>query len=195
MANLSALLDKEVSAEIEAILSEAKESAAELLSQAQAEADAISAQLVRGSEVQRDAALVRAQSSAKLEAASLKLKAQHAAVENVFAGVGRRFDSLRQDADAYRLILSKLISEAASAFPDSGVKAIHVNPADVELAEGIIASLGLVASIRSDNDVGAGVRLRGQDNVVVENTLGQRLDALRDELASDVSGLLFSAET
>lgn len=195
MANLSALLDKEVSAEIETILSEAKESAAELLSQAQIEGDAVRAQLMRASETQRDAALVRAQSSAKLEAASLKLKAQHAAVENVFTVVGSRLDALRHDIDAYRTILSKLISEAVSVFPDGGVEAIHVNPADVDLAESIKASLGLVASVRSDVDVGAGVRLHGQDNVVVENTLGQRLDALREELASDVSGILFSAES
>jgi vacuolar-type H+-ATPase subunit E/Vma4 len=194
VANLSALLDREVSAEIEAILSEAQESAAGLLAQARVEAEALSAQLGRVSDVKHGAGLVRAQSGARLEAASLKLQAQHKAVENVFEAARGRLDLLRSESESSRSVLFQLLEEAASAFPEGGVQDIYVNPADLELAKEIALAVGLPDNVKSDAVVGFGVRLRGQDNIVVENTLGQRLNALRDELASDVSRVLFSAE-
>ncbi|HEV2126581.1 MAG TPA: V-type ATP synthase subunit E, partial [Chloroflexota bacterium] len=62
MANLSALLDKEASLEIEAILSEARERASEIVAKAREEADTVVAQQERVARTQYDAALVRSRS-------------------------------------------------------------------------------------------------------------------------------------
>ena len=72
--------------------------------------------------------------------------------------------------------------------------AILVDPADLGLASEVAAASGLADRVEAEPGVGAGVRLRQSENITVENTLGQRLAALRDELASYVSGVLFGSE-
>ena len=194
MANLAALLDRGASAEIEAILAEARERASELVSQARSDADALLAQRRRVAEAQHAAALIRAQSSAQLEAASLKLTAQHRAIEGVFEGVRAELDALRS-SPRYRPVLAGLLEEAVSSFPEGGVvDAVLVDPTDLALAREVAAASGLADRVEAEPGIGAGVRLRQSENITVENTLGQRLAALRDELASYVSGALFGSE-
>lgn len=193
MANLSALLGRGASAEIEAILAEARERASELLSQARSDAETLLAQRSRAAEAQHAAALIRAQSGAQLEAASLKLTAQHRAIEGVFEGVRAELEALR-GSPRYRPVLAGLLEEAVSSFPEGGVDAVLVDPADLGLASEVAAASGLADRVEAEPGIGAGVRLRQSENITVENTLGQRLAALRDELASYVSGVLFGSE-
>lgn len=194
MANLSALLDKGASAEIEAILAEAREHTSELISQARSEAETLLAQRRRLAEAQHAAALIRAQSGARLEAASLKLTAQHRAIEGVFEGVRAELEALR-GSPRYRPVLAGLLEEAVSSFPAGGVDRVLVDPTDLGLAREVAAASGLADRVETEPGVGAGVRLRQSENITVENTLEQRLAALRDELASYVSGVLFGSET
>ena len=193
MANLSALLGRGASAEIEAILAEARERASELLTQARSDAETLLAQRSRAAEAQHAAALIRAQSGAQLEAASLKLTAQHRAIEGVFEGVRAELEALR-GSPRYRPVLAGLLEEAVSSFPAGGVDAVLVDPADLGLASEVAAASGLADRVEAEPGIGAGVRLRQSENITVENTLGQRLAALRDELASYVSGVLFGSE-
>ncbi len=60
MANLAALLEKEAGAEIEAMLSEARTRASEIVANAKSEAESILAQRERSAKTQHEATLVRA---------------------------------------------------------------------------------------------------------------------------------------
>lgn len=191
MADLAALLDREASAEIEAITSEARTRAEEIVAKAEADAQALLAQRQRAAESQHEAAMVRARSSAQLEASSLKLQAQQSAIESVFSAVEGRLAALAGDAARFKPVLTTLLREAIDALGGaSAVRGLVVNPADHALATEVASSLGLTAQVRTDPSVVGGVRLEGGSNVAIENTLLGRLDALRDDLAADVARAL-----
>lgn len=195
MASLSALLEKEASAEIEAILSEARARASEIVANAETEAEGVVQQQERRAKAQYEAALIRAKSSAQLEASSLRLNKQHEAVERVMAAVKEKLAALSRDASRYQGVLAGLLDEAVAGLGGRDkVQAVLVNPADVALAEKLVQDRGLNAQVSGDERVKAGVRLRAASNVSVENSLFGRLEALRDELASDISRTLFGKD-
>lgn len=196
MADLAALLDKEASAEIEQILSEARKRASEIVEAAEAEAEALLANRKRSIEASARAALVRARSSAQLESSSLTLRAQHGAIEDVFKEAEKRVEALTR-GPTYVEVLGALLKEAVAAGSGNpaDVKAVVVNPADKEAAVKAAKQLSLADKITTDPSVKAGVRLDGgASHVTIENTLYGRLASLRDELAAEVSQVLLSKE-
>ena len=115
MADLSTLLAKEASTEIEAILSEANERAAQITEAARSEAESIVADRERRAKSQREASLVRARSAAQLEASAIRLRAQHEGVRGVFDDVRRRLDELVADKSRYPAVFEKLLEQAVAA--------------------------------------------------------------------------------
>ena len=192
MSDLSALLDREASAEIETLLSEARQRASEIVAEATAEAEQQLGQKRRAAEAQREATLVRAQSAARLEASALKLRAQHAAVEAVFAAVRDELEALAKDSTAYAKALRALLAEAVEAVGAGEVTAIHAPPADVAVVAEAAKALGLDAPVSEADGLVAGVRVATGGGATIENSLGQRLAALEGELAAEVSATLFA---
>ena len=193
MADLSTLLEKEASTEIEAIVAKAQARAAEILEAARVEAEAIVSSRERSVKAQREAGLVRARSAAQLEASALKLRAQHAGVEKVFAGVRQRLAELAADPQRYEPVFGKLLSEALAAVGKENVATVEVAASDVALAERALAADGVSAKVEAVTDVSGGVRVRTKSRSAIENTLTDRLEALEGELASEVSQALFGA--
>lgn len=194
MADLSALLDKEASTEIETILSEARKRASEIVAGAKSEADALEAARARAVKAQAEATLVRAKSAAQLEASSLRLNAQHDGVEGVFAAARAALDEMVGDEGAYAPVFAKLLTEAVAGVGGLGLQALVVAPQDRALADKAVAAAGLNVPVETADDIKGGVRLRTANRSVIENTLYGRLDALRGELASEVSTALFGAK-
>jgi len=184
MANLAALLDREAGAEIEAILSEARQRASEIVARAKDEAKTIVAQKERQLLGEHEAAIVRAKSAAQLEASALKLRTQNEAVQGIFGKVEEGIAALMKDKSRYQGVLNNLFKEAAEAV--GNVSSIIVNPADKDL---IKAPQGV--KVETDPNIVGGLRLRGdKSNATIENTLGARLETLRNDLASDVYKML-----
>jgi V/A-type H+-transporting ATPase subunit E len=192
MADLAALLDKEASAEIDAILAEARERASAIVADADAEAEAIVAKRERTAKAAREATLVRARSAAQLAAASTRLQAQQRAIQSVFEAVEARFADLPNDAERYRGLMDALLREAVEGVGGTPT-AIRVAPGDVDLAREVATAAGVDAEVQAADDVRSGVRVVA-GSVSVENTLPARLEALRDELASDVARVLEGPE-
>lgn len=191
MANLAALLEREASAEIEAILSEARARASEIVAKAEEDAKAMTAQRERLSQTQSEAARVRARSAAQLEASSLRLRAQHGLVEGVFEAAEAEIRTLTKDDKRYTPVLSTLLDEAVAALGGQDqVAKIIVNPADERRAREAAKKHGLDGKVETDAAVEGGVKLKATSNVTVENSLFDRLYAARDDLASEVSRLL-----
>lgn len=192
MADLASLLEREASAEIEAILAEARERAAQIVADAEKEAENLVAVRERQAEAQRRAALVRARSSAQLEAASMRLNAQQEAIQTVFREVEAQIVALTKDEGRYPDVLAALLQEALASL-DGPPDAILVNPADEKVARRAVEAGSVPGEVRADPAVGAGVRVV-TGRVSVENTLEARLAALREELASEVAAALTSKE-
>lgn len=193
MSDLAALLEKEASTEIESILSEAQRRASEVVAEARQEADTLVATRQRQAEAQRSAAITRAHSSAQLEASSLQLRARHHGVEAVFQEVRERLEALVGDAKAYPNVLKKLLEEALEGLDANEVQAIIVHPGERGHAESAAKELSLSTNIVTDERIRGGVRLRLKGNNTIENSLFERLEVLRAELASEVSEALFGA--
>lgn len=194
MADLSALLGKEASAEIEAILSEARTRASEIVEGAKREAETLVSTRERASATQREASLVRARSSAQLEAASLRLRAQFEGVQAAFDAAAEAIRALPQDRAAYAPVFRKLLEQALAGVGGDEISAILVAEGDRALAEEAAKDLGLKAPIETSSDVSGGVYVKTTRNNLVENTLLGRLGSLRDELASEVSSALFKTD-
>ena len=191
MANLSALLDKEASAEIEALLSEARQRASEIVAKAEDEAKAATAQRERLSQSQSEAARVRAQSAAQLEASSMKLRAQYSVVEDVFGSADAELRKLTKDKKRYPPILASLLAEAVDALGGQDkVAKVIVNPADEGAAKEAAKQYGLESKVATDKSVEGGVKVKAASNVTIENSLFDRLQSAREDLASEVSRLL-----
>ena len=193
MSDLAALLEKEASTEIESILSEARSRASEVVADARQEADALMATRQRQAAAQRSAAITRARSSAQLEASSLQLRAQHDGVEAVFQRARERLEALVDDAKAYPDVLKKLLEEAFEGLDPNQVQAVVVHPDERGHAESAAKALSLSTAIETDERIRGGVRLRLKGNNTIENSLFERLEVLRAELASEVSEALFGA--
>ena len=151
MANLAALLEKEAGAEIEAMLSEARKRASEIVANAKSEAEAIVLQRERSAKTQHEATLVRAKSAAQLKASSLKLNAQHRAVEGVIAAARTQIDALGKDEKQYEGVLGNLLKEAFAAVGNqsANVASVVVNSRDKSLAEKIATSLRFIRESKS----------------------------------------------
>ncbi len=187
MSNLATLLEKEASAEIEEILSEARNTASEIVAKAKEEAKSLFAQKERALKSEREAGIIRAKSSAQLEASSLRLKAQNAGVEAVFTRVKNDLIGLRE-SDNYAAVFKSLYQEAAEAV--TKVASVVVNPDDVKYLD------GSNVKIETDSNIIAGLKLKGEgSSVLIENSLLSRLEAVKDDAAALVSKTLFGDET
>lgn len=194
MADLSTLLEKEASAEIETVLSEAQKRASEIVATAESEAQALLAARKRSVATQHEATLVRARSAAQLEASSLRLKAQHEGVQSVFSAAKQKIDEIKDDPAAYAPIFRKLLDQVLHGAGQQQLEAVEVSSGDVQLAKEALEKAGVNLPVEAVNDVSAGVRVRTSNRSRIESTLYSRLEALSGELASEVSAALFSAK-
>jgi vacuolar-type H+-ATPase subunit E/Vma4 len=194
VSDLTALLEHEASAEIDAILTEARERAAAIVAQARGEAEAAQAARERASKGQAEALRVRAQSAAQLEASSLRLRAQHEAVESVFTQVREALAALARDGGRYERVLDALVAEALAALRGEPAVEVVVAERDVPLALSLLKRHGVAVPV-VPGDVEGGVRIRTGRGSSIENTLAGRLASLREELASQVTKVLFAETT
>jgi vacuolar-type H+-ATPase subunit E/Vma4 len=122
----------------------------------------------------------------------MRLNAQQEAIESVFRQAEAEIDRLAEDPSRYGSVLEALLKEAADGVrgtPD----AVLVAPTDVDAARKAAKAIGLDAEVRGDASLSGGVKLV-TGRVSVENTLSARLEALRDELASEVAAALTNKE-
>ncbi|MEM6428878.1 MAG: V-type ATP synthase subunit E [Deinococcota bacterium] len=195
MANLEALLKSEAQTEIDAIISEAKSRASEIVAQADEEAGSLKAQRERQANSQHEATIVRGKSAAQLEASSLKLRTQHELVERAFEEAQKQLTAIIKDSARYGDIMGKLLDEVVETLGgQDAVESVTVNTKDKALISDILGARGINASVKTDRSLSGGLRAKAKGtNIVVSNSLLARLEAARDELASDVSQALFAS--
>jgi vacuolar-type H+-ATPase subunit E/Vma4 len=188
MADLATLLESEASAEIEAILGEARQRADGIVKAAEEQAKSVLEGRRRALENALQSTITRAKSSAELESAALKLSANHGASEQAFSSAQAELRAFTKSAE-YEKTLQKLIAEVKNAL--GTVTKLEVNPSDVEVAQRAATAAGLSVPVNANPDIETGVRGFAEGGFSsVTNTLLGRLSRARDSLLSDVAKVL-----
>ena len=188
MADLAKLLESEASAEIEAILAEARSKADGIVKQAEDQGKSTVEGKRRALENELSAARVRAKSASDLEGSALKLSASHSASQAAFAQAETELRSFTKSSE-YGSVLTKLIHEANTAL--GGLSKLEVHSSDLETAQKAVAAAGLNIPVHANDKIETGVRGIGEAGTSsVTNTLIGRLARAKDSLLSDVAKVL-----
>jgi V/A-type H+-transporting ATPase subunit E len=189
-SELVTLLEREAAAERDQVLAEARVQAEALLAEARRQAEAILADARARLDAEQKAALVKAQSTAQLHAASLVLRAKEEEIARIFASAEVELAKLPGDHQRYPAALRMFVEEALRGFPGRAV--VSVSAADEQVVQGL-ARLGVWdVQVRADPSVQGGCRVATPDGrFVVTNTLASRLARARPALAAEVARLLW----
>lgn len=180
MSKLEDILQNEVAAEIGAIAAEAEAKAKAIVEAALANAEAIKANKQRQLEVERAAALRRAESAAELLLSQARITARGQVVDGVKAEVTQSLQKLTSQPE-FATILQKLADEALAELGQA--EAVVVNPAHAALLADWVKARGL--ELRADEAIRDGVRLVAQGGrSYVQNALTERLERAWDALSA-----------
>ncbi len=191
-SELIALLEREATTERDKLLSEARTQAETIRTEARREAEELLARNRERLEAEEKAALVKAQSTARLRASSLVLRAKEEEIARVFARAEAELSRLGGNGQRYPAALRTFIEEALRGV--SGEAVVAVNPADQSIAQALVGERGLKVTVRADASVQGGARLSSPDGrFIVTNTLASRLARARPMLAAEVARALWGS--
>ncbi len=188
MSKLEDILQNEVAAEIGAIVAEAEAKARTIVETAMANAEAIKANKERQLEVERAAALRRAESAAELLLSQARITARGRVMDQVRAEVLNSLQKLAAQPE-FAAILQKLADEALQGVGKA--EAVIVNPAHAALLSGWAQSKGL--QLKTDTTIRDGVRLVAEGGrAFVQNALSERLERAWDALSAKAARAIWS---
>lgn len=182
-------LDDECREECREIFRRAEQEAKQIMDRAQAEAEAIRRSRLEKLEAEARSESVSMLYSARLKAKNAVISAKERMAEEALREAERSLEGLRERPD-YPAILEGLVREGLTRI--SGKVVLRVDPADRELAEGIMRGLGIDYELRDDiRTLGGAVVSDAAERVTVINTVEERLNRAREKLRMQVSKVLF----
>ena len=191
-SELIQLLEREAHVERDRALEEAHRQAEEIRAAGQREAEEILASTHQRLEEERRQAATRAGSAASLRAAALLLEAKDRAIQQVFEQAAAEIARAGDDPARRRALLHHLLEEAAKGIDTRGAT-LEVPPGDAEAAADAARALNLAVEIRENPEIRGGLRLTTADHrIVVENTVGSRLNRTRSTLVSRIAAILWA---
>lgn len=183
-------LEDQAKADIDAVLTEAREHAALIETQAQAEATAIRDGFVKQVERNATSKASKLVNAARLEAKMTVSSARGEALESVFDAASRRLAQARTEAD-YDRLFAALVSEALDGL--DGEVVVHVDPSDEALALSLVDALAAGSRVVTDLSTAGGVVIEANGGRIVRrNTLEDRLERARQQVQTDVAKALFA---
>lgn len=183
-------LEDQAKVDIDAVLSEAREHAALIEQQANAEAVAITDGFARQVERNATSKASKIVNAARLEAKMAVSSARGEGLERVFGVAKDRLGDLRRDA-SYDALFGSLVSEALAGL--SGDVVIRVDAADEQRAQAAAQAAGVSATVVTDlSSVGGVVVEANGGRIVRRNTLEDRLERARQHVQTDVAKALFA---
>jgi vacuolar-type H+-ATPase subunit E/Vma4 len=189
-SELITLLEREAQAEREQVQADARAQAEQIRAAAQREADEYLTSARARFEAEAKAALVKAQSTAQLRAASMVLQAKEDEIARIFTAADAELARLVGEPQRYPDVLRAFIEEGLAGF--AGRAAVIVNPADQAIAQELARARGWDVTVQTDPAVQGGVRVSSPDGrFVVTNTAKSRLERARPALAADVAKTLW----
>ncbi len=186
MAKLEEILQAEVEAEINQILTEADAKVAKIESEAESRAAAKVAAHRKMIEAEARAATQQAQSAAELSVANARLQAKGEVMDLLRQKV---LSALEETASqpGYGEVLQALATDAMGVA--AGAEAVVVHPHDKEKLSDWARQQGL--DLQTDPELHLGVRIVSRRGTSVENTLPERLRRVWNTLGPGLTGLLW----
>lgn len=172
LSDLLAGLEAEAAAEEAQLEAETSAEVIRVGDAARAEARAIEAEAFRGieEELRRETEAIRAH--ARLAAAAAVRQARDDAFRECLEDVRRRLEVVR-DSSTYPRVFRALLRESLAALPTATV--LRVDKRDERLAARVLAELGVDLEIIGALHTAAGVELARGEDLVVRNTVEDRL--------------------
>jgi vacuolar-type H+-ATPase subunit E/Vma4 len=189
-SELITLLQREADAEREQVLAEGRKQADSILVEARRQAEEVVAAARGRLENEQKAALLKAQSTAQLLAASLVLRAKEEEIARIFERAETELNGLVGDAQRYPAALRTFVEEALQGFEGRAI--VSVNPSDEPVVQGLARHRGWDVDVRADPSVRGGARVSAHNGrFMVTNTVASRLDRARPALAAELAKLLW----
>jgi V/A-type H+/Na+-transporting ATPase subunit E len=183
-------LEEQATQDIEQIMADAQAHAKAIIDEAEQQAGGVRSARVSEAERQARARSTQGLNAARLEARKRQAGVKEQAIESVFDDALVRLDSVRGDV-GYRDVFARLAAEALAGVEEEFE--VLVDPADVSLAEEVLASLGKSAPVRGDISTSGGlVVVTGGGSISRRNTFEARLEKLRSIAQADVAEIVFS---
>jgi vacuolar-type H+-ATPase subunit E/Vma4 len=187
-SELLQIIEAEAEAERQRVLNDARQQASQIVATAEAGAKELKDRFARLCREQEQAARLKAESAANLEASALLLSTKSQVLEAVFAQAREKLRAL--GAADYRRALKALIAEAAAGFEGGFV--VRVRPDDVKAAQQIIKDLQLSATAEADQSVPDGVVAGdGAGRMMVNNRFADRIARARPSLLAELAQILW----
>lgn len=183
-------LEEQADKDIDAVLAEAKQHAAQIRSEAVEEAKVAKEQRLTAARDAADQRNMQALNSVRLEMRKQVASAKERAVTGVFSDAKAQLGSARSRAD-YASLFTAMLKEALDG--TEGAIEVLVDPADAELAKTALSQLGRDAQVSTDISTAGGVVV-ALDNrrIMRRNTLEDRLDKFEGASQADVAEILFA---
>lgn len=183
-------LEDQAKVDIDAVLTEAREHAALIGQQANAEAAAITDGFAKQVERNATSKASKIVNAARLEAKMSVSSARGEGLERVFGVAKGRLESLRNDT-SYDRLFAQLAAEAFTGL--TGDVVLHVDPADEQRARVAADAAGVSARILTDlSSMGGLVVEANGGRIVRRNTFEDRLERARQQVQTDVAKALFA---
>lgn len=163
-------IQRETTAEVEAIAREAQATAEKIVGDGSARAVAIEAAAVDARREEIEQAADRIRNRARLEADRTMRAARDDVVHGLLDATAAKLAAIRT-SDGYPSVLARLLDEAQSALPTAAV--LHVDARDERAAEIAAGDAGL--EVVADLDTDGGMVLSSRDGRTVDNTIERRL--------------------
>jgi vacuolar-type H+-ATPase subunit E/Vma4 len=186
---LNALQDQ-AQADIEAVIGEAREHAALIGKQAEAEAAAIRENFSKQVERSARSKAAKTVNAARLEAKMTVSSAKGDGLEAVFSSAGEVLGNARSQ-EGYDRLFADLAAEALEGI--EGDVVLHVDPQDEDRARATAQAAGVSASVETDITTAGGLVVEArQGRILRRNTLEDRLERARQFVQTDVAKALFA---
>lgn len=182
-------LEDQANADINAVLAEAREHAALIEQQAEAEAAALREGYHRQVEKSASSRASKAINAARLEAKMTVSSARGHALDEAFSAAAGRLEGIRRQP-GYDELFSRLLDEALEGI--EGRVDLHVDPSDVDLATAAAAQRGIDAGVLPDLASAGGVVVTAREGRLSRrNSVEDRLERARPYIQADVARVLF----
>lgn len=190
IADILQALEEQAMADIEAVLTEAREHASLITKQGEAEAAGIHDGFVKQVERNATSRASKIVNAARLEAKMAVSSARGDGLEQVFAQARQALSNVRQGG-SYDRLFAALAAQAMDGM--GGQVVIRIDPADEQRARTAAAAAGVDASVVADLSSAGGLIVEGNNGRIVRrNTLEDRLERSRQSVQTEVAKALFA---
>lgn len=187
-SELIKVIEREAESERLRILEASRQSAAEIIEQAKAQAAELEQKFQIDSQSWERTEMAKADSAANLQAMAILLEVKSRIIDGVFQSAYQRIKTT--PPERYQKALKNLLREAAEDLP--GETVVLTSPGDLKMVQELVKAAKLKSEVRSDPQVQEGIIMSDKSGShSVLNRFSDRLERARPSLVARISETLW----